>query len=115
MEEFDLDDFLDAFRAKDLQRWADWYATHAEWVEYRHEDPPRDPHVMRGREEIGAHLAAVCAAPIDIAVDHVVPGTSSAAFMVTVTLPGGRRIIENVIIEIGGGRVSRQIDVEAWD
>ncbi len=35
--------------------------------------------------------------------------------MVTVTMPDGRRIIENVIIEIAGGRVVRQIDVEAPD
>ena len=115
MGEFDLDRFLDAFRAKDLRRWADWYADDAEWVEYRHQNPPRDPHVMRGQKEIGAFLAMICVAELEITVDHVVPGETSAAFMVTVTMPDGRRIIENVIIEIADGRVCRQIDVEAWD
>ncbi len=48
MDDFDRDDFLDAFRSKDLQRWAGWYAEDAEWIEYRHQNPPRNPHVMRG-------------------------------------------------------------------
>ncbi len=72
--EFDLDDFLDAFRGQDLERWAGWYAENTEWTEYRNHD-------------------------------HVVPGKTSAAFMVTVTLPDRRRIIENVIIEVEGGQV----------
>lgn len=55
------------------------------------------------------------AADSRLTIDRVVPGRTLAASMVAVTLPDGSRIIENVIIEIAGGRVVRQIDMEAWD
>jgi len=30
-------------------------------------------------------------------------------------LRDGRRIVEHVIIHYAGGRITRQVDVEAWD
>ena len=39
--------------------------------------------------------------------------TARAAFTITVTRAGGRRIIENVIVEHRDGRIVRQLEVEA--
>ena len=46
--------------------------------------------------------------------DEVI-GPDRAAFRVWCTLPDGRRIIEHVIIHYADGKITRQVDVEAWD
>ncbi len=46
--------------------------------------------------------------------DEVI-GPDRAAFRVWVTLRDGRRIVEHVIIHYADGRITRQVDVEAWD
>ena len=101
--------------ARDAERWAAYYAPDAEWREYRHADPPRAPHVMRGRDEIGSFVRGVAAAKIELRLDNEVVDDRRAAFTLTVTRADGGRIIENVIIEHRDGLVTRQTDVEAWD
>lgn len=83
---FDLDAFTRAAEARDPEQWLDFYAPDAQWWEYRHADPPRSPHVMRGRAEIGQHLRGVCAAPLTIEIGSPVPGPQRSAFMLIVTL-----------------------------
>lgn len=115
MEAFDLEEYADAVVGLDAERWLAFYDAEAEWIEYRHADPPRSPHVMCGVEEIGRFLRGVCAAPLAIEVDNLVADDHGAAFTLTVTRPDEGRIIENVILEHRDGRIVRQIDVEAWD
>lgn len=115
MAAFDFAAFRDAFEARDAERWLEFYAADAEWFEFRGHNPPRAPHVMRGRTAIAAHLRAIAAADLTIAISNEVPGTERAAFTATIELAGGRRIIENVILELDAGRIARQTDVEAWD
>jgi ketosteroid isomerase-like protein len=112
---FDFARFKRAFAAKDVPAWIEFYADDAEWLEYKPSAPPRAPVRMRGREEIAAFLGRVAAAPIEIEVFDEVVGPERAAFCVNCTMPDGRRIIENVIVHIAGGRIARQVDVEAWD
>lgn len=115
MGTFDLQAFTQAAEALDAEAWLAWYAPDAQWWEYRHANPPRNPHVMTGVGEIGEHLRGVCLSPLTISVDSVVPGENRSAFTLTVTFPDGSRIIENVIIEHPDGLITRQTDVEAWD
>jgi hypothetical protein len=112
---FDLDAFARAAEAQDHEAWLAWYAPDAQWWEYRHADPPRSPHVLAGRQQIGEHLLGVCCAPVTIDIELEVPGQRRSAFMLTVTLADGRRIIENVIVDHPDGLITRQVDVEAWD
>jgi ketosteroid isomerase-like protein len=112
---FDFAAFKRAFEAKDFAAWIACYAEDAEWTEYRGHNPPRSPNVMRGREAIARFLEGVCAAPITIRLEDEVVGGDRAAFRVWVTLADGRRIVEHVIVHAADGRITRQIDVEAWD
>ena len=104
-----------AFEAKDVSRWLAFYADDAEWIEYRHTDPPRAPNIMRGRAEIGAFLERVAAAPLTLALDSEVLGPDRIAFACTVTFSDGKRIIEHVIAHVRDGLIVRHVDVEAWD
>lgn len=115
MARFDLEAFVRAAENLDFDAWVACYAPDAQWWEYRHANPPRSPHVMAGANAIAEHLRGVCEAPLTIAIDSEVPGETRSAFMLTVTMPDGRRIIENVIVEHPDGLITRQTDVEAWD
>lgn len=112
---FDYAAYRAAFEAKDVRAWLAFYADDAEWVEYRHGNPPRAPNVMRGRGEIGAFLERVAQMPIGLALDREVVGDERIAFEVTCDMGNGGRIVENVICDVRDGQIVRQVDVEAWD
>ena len=115
MAGFDFTAFRAALETRDVARWLPFYADDAEWLEYRHANPPRSPHVMRGREEIGRFLEEVAASRIELSISNEVLGDARAAFTITVERADGRLIIENVIVDHRDGRIVRQLEVEAWD
>ena len=49
---FDFRAFKHAFETQDLEKWIGFYAADADWIEYRHNNPPHSPNRMVGREQI---------------------------------------------------------------
>jgi catechol 2,3-dioxygenase-like lactoylglutathione lyase family enzyme len=112
---FDFAAYRDAFQAMDVDRLLSFYAPDAVWVEYRGPSPQHAPTVMRGREAIEPFLRELAAGPMEIAVGREVLAEDRIAFLVTVTLGDGRRILEHVIADLRDGMIVHQVDVEAWD
>jgi ketosteroid isomerase-like protein len=112
---FDFAAFRNAVETRDADRWAGFYDDDAEWLEYRHSNPPRAPNVMRGRKVIDTFIRGVSSSPLGLTIEHEVLDDRRAGFTLVVTREDGRRIVENVILEHRDGRIVRQIDVEAWD
>ncbi len=112
---FDFAAFKRAFEEQDVDVWLGFYADDAEWTEYRHNAPPRTPHRMAGRAQIGDFLRRVKASNVKLSIGDEVIGDGRFAFRVTAVLGSDRRIIENVIVHVEGGKITRQTDVEAWD
>lgn len=110
---FDYAAFRQAFSRNDVGAWAEFYADDAEWIEYRH-NAPRAPHRMVGKQQIADFLRAVAAENIALELSDEVLSGEWAAFRLTGTFPDGRRIIEHVIVELRGGKIASQVDVEAW-
>jgi len=71
--------------------------------------------VMKGKSEIRDFLADVKASNITLVIEDEVVGPNRAAFCVWCTFPDGKQVVENVIIHISDGKITRQVDVEAWD
>jgi ketosteroid isomerase-like protein len=113
--EFDFATFKEAFERKDLDRWLPFYADDAEWIEYRQISPPCAPNRMIGKQQIADFLARVCKADFDITIADEVITKERVAFSVDCAFPDGKHIFEHVITQIEDGRISRQVDVEAWD
>lgn len=112
---FDFKAFKAAHERQDVEIWLSFYENKAQWISYRHANPPRDPHVLTGRKEIGAFLKRVKASNVHLSVRDEVLTPQRSAFCVMCTLPNGYRIIEHVIIHHPDGKIVRQVDVEAWD
>jgi ketosteroid isomerase-like protein len=113
--EFDFHAFKRALEQRDVDRWVEFYADNAEWLEYRPFDPPRTPNRVLGKAAIGELLRHLSAIDMALAVSNEVIACDRAAFRVDVTLGDGKQIIEHVIIEVADGKIVRQVDVEAWD
>ncbi len=115
MGTFDLAGYRDAALAMDAQRWTAYFAEDATWTDYRPTAPPRDPHVMRGRREIGDFLREVCADDLTLEFGNELLDGRRAAYTLTCVLPDGRRIVENAILEHRDGLIVTLVEVEAWD
>lgn len=112
---FDFAGFKKSFVEQEIKNWAAFFADDAEWIEYKHTHPPRSPRRMTGRTQIEGFLADIKASNITLKIEDEVIGPTRAAFCVWCILPDGKRIVENVIIHFEGGKITRQVDVEAWD
>ena len=112
---FDFAAYRAAFEARDVAPWLAFYADGAEWLEYRHADPPRAPSVMRGKAEIGAFLERVAALALTIELSREVVGEDRIAFACLVTFADGKQILEHAICDVRDGLIVRHVEVEAWD
>lgn len=112
---FDFEAFRRAVEGQLVDEWLSFYSDDAEWIEYRHNAPPRAPNRMVGKAEIGSFLKRVKQSNVQISMTDQVLGAERAAFCLSVELPGGKQIIENVIVHLKNGRIVREVDVEAWD
>lgn len=113
--QFDFAAFKRAFVTQDVASWAGFFENNAEWIEYKHSHPPHSPRRMVGKAQIEAFLSQVKASNIALMIEDEIVGPTRAAFRVWCTLPNGKRIIEHVILHFADGKISRQVDVEAWD
>ena len=112
---FDFAGFRRAFEAQDVDAWAAFFAPDGQWIAYRPGKPPRAPNVMQGRAAIAEFLHRVKAGNVKLAISDEAIGPARAAFCVTCMLADGRRIIEHVIIHFAHAKITKQVDVEAWD
>jgi ketosteroid isomerase-like protein len=112
---FDFAGFKRAFEAKDYAAWIGYYAGDAVWTEYRALNPPRDPNVMNGRAAIDAFLQRICAMDFTIRFDDEIVAGDRAAFRFIVTFPDGKLVYEHAMLDTADGKVTRQVEVEAWD
>jgi ketosteroid isomerase-like protein len=112
---FDFAAFKRAFVTQDVAAWAAFFDDNAEWIEYKHSHPPHSPRRMAGKAQIEAFLSQVKSSNIALAIQDEVVGPTRAAFCVWCTRPNGKRIIEHVIVHFADGKITRQVDVEAWD
>ena len=112
---FDFPGFRRALEAQDVDAWLSFYDDNAEWLEYRHANPPRSPNRMTGKKEIGAFLGRVKASNVQLKMTDEIIGDTRAAFCLTVVMESGKRIIEHIIVHFARGKIAKQVDVEAWD
>lgn len=91
------------------------YHEDAEYVTVDKNNPPRSPRVRRGRAAIGEYLSKAASDGVRSRIEQAVVGDDRAALAFACRYPDGTRVMCNSMLELDGGLIVRQTDVQAWD
>ena len=91
------------------------YADDAEVQVVDRAHPPSSPRILLGRNEIGAYLDDICGRDMTHRIEHLVTDGNAASFLESCRYPGGGRVLCSATLDLAGGRIVREIAVQAWD
>lgn len=91
------------------------YADSAEMKIVNRYTTPSSPKVLRGRGEISAHLRDVCGRAMTHRIENEVVGEDRVAFNEACEYEDGTKVLAAATLEVEGGKIVRQTQVEAWD
>jgi ketosteroid isomerase-like protein len=104
-----------AIESRDGKTLAGFYADDATLRIIDQMNPPSRPQEIKGREAIAAYYDDVCGRTMTHRVDTGIIDGGQLAFTQTCTYPDGKRVFCSSSLELNGGKVVRQISIQAWD
>lgn len=113
---FDADALRRGLVDRDLDALLSVYADDAVITSVDRVNTPAAPRVLRGREEIAAHLADVCGRDMTHDLERLVVGTDTVAFTEACRYADGMNVRCIAIADLDAdGRIVRQVDASSWD
>ena len=112
---FDSEALERGYEEWDIEALLALYADEVELIQIDRDTPPSSPRVRHGKEVFKGMFAHCAAAGVKATVENVVAGQERAAATITCEFPGGRKVVANSILELEGGRIVRERDVQAGD
>ncbi len=91
------------------------YADDAELRTVNKNSTPSSPQVLRGKEEISELLRDVCGRAMTHHVEDEIIGEDRVAFNEACEYPDGIKVLTATTLELRGGKIVRQTNIEAWD
>jgi ketosteroid isomerase-like protein len=104
-----------AAERNDAAALADHYAEDAEVLIVNRETPPSSPHVLRGKAQIAEFLEDACSRDIESRIQDEVISNGRIAFNEECEYPDGLKVLTASTLDVKGGKITRQLSVEAWD
>ncbi len=92
-----------------------FYADDAELRVVNKNTTPSSPFELHGKEEIAEMLRDVCGRAMTHHVEDEVIGESRIAFNEACEYPDGVRVLTAMTLDVRDGKISRQVNIEAWD
>jgi hypothetical protein len=112
---FDVEALRRGIEERDADALLGLYAEGAELRIVDSDNPPSNPRVLRGREEIGEYLHDLCGRDMTHSLERVVAANGGAAFIQACRYPDGTRVQCVAVLDLENGRIVRQSGVQAWD
>ncbi len=112
---FDFEALRRAIEQSDFDSLVSLYADDAELYSVNRNTPPSSPEVLRGKEAIAERLEDVCGRDMTHRVENEVVGADRIAYNEMCEYPDGVRVFCAATLEVRGGEIVRQVNVEAWD
>ncbi len=78
-------------------------------------NPPASPQEIKGRDAIAAYYADVCGRTMTHRVEFGIAEGDRLAFTQACSYPDGKRVFCSSSLELRGGKIARQVSVQAWD
>ena len=112
---FDLTALKDAIERSDAAGQLALYAPDAEVRLVDRITTPGSPRLLSGRDEIAGWIEDVCSRDMTHRVDQEVVGDGRAAFAEACRYPDGTNVLCMTVLDVEGGRIVRQLAIQAWD
>ncbi len=95
--------------------FADFYADDAVVQFIDRDNPPSKPHSLQGKDAIASYFADVCGRDMTHKVEAGVAVGNRLAFTQSCAYPDGTKVFCSAMIDLKGGKIARQVIVQAWD
>ena len=92
-----------------------FYADDAKMTLVDRDHPPSKPQEIAGGRAIAAYFDDVCGRAMTHRVESGVAEGDRIAFTQACTYPDGNRVFCSATLELAGGKIARQISIQAWD
>jgi hypothetical protein len=79
------------------------------------DNPPSKPRSLNGRGAIAAYFEDVCGRDMTHKVEAGVAMGNRLAFTQSCAYPDGTKVYCSAMIDLKGGKIARQVVVQAWD
>jgi hypothetical protein len=79
------------------------------------DNPPSKPRSLKGRGAIAAYFEDVCGRDMTHKVEAGVAMGNRLAFTQSCAYPDGTKVYCSAMIDLKGGKIARQVVVQAWD
>src|SRR5919201_4924281 len=112
---FDVDALRRGYEEWDIEALLALYADEVELIQIDRDNPPSAPRVRHGKDVFKGMFEHCASAGVKATVENAVAGEDRAAATVTCEFPGGRKVVANSMLELRGGRIVRERDVQAGD
>ena len=115
MEMFTVPALRRAIESRDGKTLADFYREDAELRIIDVMNPPGNPLEIKGKDAISAYYADVCGRTMTHRVNSGITEGDRVAFTQTCTYPDGKKVFCSATLELTGGKIARQVSIQAWD
>ncbi|MEA2640211.1 MAG: hypothetical protein QOF51_1605 [Chloroflexota bacterium] len=104
-----------AIETRDAAAMTSVYADDAELLVMDKIHQPSKPLVLRGKDAIAAYLKDICSREMTHRVERSVAANDTIAYSEACQYPDGTRVQCITVLELRGGKVTRQVGVQTWD
>lgn len=111
----DFEALRSAMEESDFDALIELYADDAELRTVNKNTTPSSPLVLRGKEQIAEMLRDVCGRAMTHRIEDEVVGEDRIAFNEACEYPDGLKVLTATTLDLRDGKISRQVNVEAWD
>ena len=112
---FDVDALVNSIVGRDAETQIGLFAEDAVVTTVDHENPPSNPSVLRGREQIAGLLRDVAGREMTHEVHDVVLTGDALAYRIDCRYPDGTRVACHAIAQIRDGKITSQHGIQTWD
>lgn len=115
METISLNSLRHAIETCDGAALGGFYADDAVLVIIDQLNPPGQPREIKGHAAVAAYFDDVCGRAMTHAVENGIESGDRMAFNQVCRYPDGKGVFCAATIELAGGKIARQVMVQAWD
>lgn len=112
---FNVEAFRRGIEDRDAAALIDLYGDDAELRLVDRTSPPSSPRVLSGKQAVTAYLTDVCARDMTHHLERFVVQGDTAAYLESCRYADGTRVLCSAVLDLAGGRIVRQVGVQAWD